>query len=150
MEEYGTGYDLEDEAADQEEGVREEAETDPEEPELEGNPEEGTVEGQPEEAAGEPGEDPGEETGEGEPEEEPEDDPETVSGNDIVISGDLVVFPEGYDFSGSGSEAPDTEAIVQAIEKQDEILTAGFACTCFLLGMLAGAMIIAGFRLRRV
>lgn len=86
----------------------------------------------------------GEESAEGSQEEE------TVSGNDIVIRGDVVVFPEEYDLSVLESEPVDTEVIVQAIEAQSDNMTAGFACTCFMLGVLAGAMIIAGFRLRRV
>lgn len=134
MEEYETDYDLEEEVTDQEDmegSYQEEPEADPEE-----SPEEETGEDQPQEEAEENLED-----------EAAAEDQETVSGNDIVISGDVVVFPEGYD---PGSEQFDTESIVQAIEKQDEILTAGFACTCFMLGVLAGAMIIAGFRLRRV
>ena len=135
MEEHETGYDLED----LEESNQEEPEADPDE-----SPEEETGEDQPQEEAEEELED---EAAEEDPEEDLEEDPETVSGNDIVISGDVVVFPEGYD---PGSEQLDTESIVQAIEKQDEILIAGFACTCFMLGVLAGAMIIAGFRLRRV
>ena len=145
MEEYETSYDLEEEAADQEDmegSYQEELEADPEE-----SLEEETGEEQPEEDADESEEDLEEEAAEEDPEEEPVEDPETVSGNDIVISGDVVVFPEGYD---PGSEQLDTESIVQAIEKQDEILIAGSACTCFMLGVLAGAMIIAGFRLRRV
>lgn len=88
-----------------------------------------------------------EETGE-EPAEESKE--ETASGNDIVIRGDAVIFPEEYDLSVLESEQVDTEAIVQAIEAQSYNMTAGFACTCFMLGVLAGAMIIAGFRLRRV
>ncbi len=89
-----------------------------------------------------------EETGEEQTEEGQEE--ETVSGNDIVIRGDAVIFPEGYDLAMSEGGQADTEALVQAIEAQNENMTAGFACTCFMLGVLAGAMIIAGFRLRRV
>lgn len=89
-----------------------------------------------------------EETGEGPAEGSQEE--ETVSGNDIVIRGDAVIFPEEYDLSVLESEPVDTEAIVQVIEAQSDNMTAGFACTCFMLGVLAGAMIIAGFCLRRV
>lgn len=144
MEKYKTDYDLEEESADSGEtegSYQEEPEADSDE-----SQEEEIGEKQPEEEAGETEADPDEEAAE----EDPEEDPETVSGNDIVISGDVVVFPEGYALSDLQGEQLDTESIVQAIEKQDEILTAGFACTCFMLGVLAGAMIIAGFRLRRV
>lgn len=77
---------------------------------------------------------------------------ETVSGNDIVIRGDVVVFPEGYEpvMSEGESALEDTGEIVKAIETQNDIIRAGSACTVFMLGVLAGAMIIAGFRLRRV
>lgn len=138
MEEYETVYDLDEETADQEdmEGSYQE--------ELEADSEEDIGEEIGEEQSEN---DESEEDSEESIEEESEEDQETVSGNDIVISGDVVVFPEGYDPS---IEQLDTESIVQAIEKQDDILAAGFACTCFMLGVLAGAMIIAGFRLRRV
>lgn len=144
MEEYETDYDLEEETADLEdtEGSYQE------EPGLDSDEsqEKETGEEQPEEESSESEADPEDEA----TEEDPEEDSETVSGNDLVISGDVIVFPEGYALSDLHGEQLDTESIVQAIEKQDDILTAGFACTCFMLGMLAGAMIIAGFRLRRV
>lgn len=108
----------------------------------------------------EDGADPEEETGEEQTETESVEDgsgesqeeTESVSGNDIVIKGDVVVFPEGYEpvVSEVESALEDTEAIVQAIETQNDIIKAGSACTVFMLGVLAGAMIIAGFRLRRV
>ena len=62
----------------------------------------------------------------------------------------MIVFPEDYDLSALGGEPADTESIVQAVEKQGDIMTAGFTCTCFMLGILAGALVIAGFLLRRV
>lgn len=135
MEEYEESYNLEEEAADQEymEGsYQEESGADPEEKTGEDQLETDESEEDSEEEAAEA---------------DPEEDSETVSGNDIVISGDVIVFPEGYD---PGSEQLDTESIVQAIEDLNENMTAGFACTSFLLGVLAGTVIIAGFRLRRV
>ena len=174
MEGYETVYDLE-EPADQEETITEPEpeESEPEEPEPEeSEPEEPEQEGpeaepeEPEQETGEPEEGAEEEQPEEEPEEtdaEPEDgteeepageteDPEeeTVSGNDLVVSGDVIVFPEDYDLSTLGGEPADTESIVQAVEKQSDIMTAGFTCTCFMLGILAGALVITGFRLRRV
>lgn len=152
MEEYETDYDLE-EPADQEEVAAEPEETEPEEP----DPEETETEpGEPDqEGSAEQEEPPAEEQPEDgadeivqDPEEEP--DQETVSGNDLVVSGDVIVFPEEYDLSALGGEPADTESIVQAVEKQSDIMTAGFTCTCFMLGLLAGAVLIAGFRLRRV
>lgn len=143
----------------------ESAPEEPEQAETEEEPEK-TETGEPEEAGQE--EDPAEEqpedgeTGdaadadtedgtEEEPAEEPEEpDQETVSGNDLVVSGDVIVFPEDYDLSALGGEPADTESIVQAVERQTDIMTAGFTCTCFMLGVVAGALVIAGFRLRRV
>lgn len=125
-------------------------ETEPEEAEPDGNPEEE----EPEDGAYDTVTD-AEEEPEEEPEEESEEEPEepeqeTVSGNDPAGSGDVTVFPDGYDFSAPGEEPAGTEYIVQAVEKQSDIMTAGFTCTCFMLGLLAGAVLIAGFRLRRV
>lgn len=165
MEEYETEYDQEvsedldsteqeDAVTGSEETDQEEAGADPEETEQDGedpeeDPEEATGEEQPGTEADGTAEDQDEEAGE-EPAEGRED--ETVSGNDIVIKGDVVVFPEGYEPVMSESEGvrADTEAIVQAIEAQNDNMTAGFACTCLMLGVLAGSMIISGFRLRRV
>lgn len=144
MEEYETDYDLEEETADlkdTEGSYPEEPEADPDE-----SQEEETGEEQPEEESGETEADPEDEA----TEEDPEEDPETVSGNDLVISGDVIVFPEGYYLSDLEGEQLDVEPIVQAIEKQSDIMTAGFTCTCFMLGILAGALVITGFRLRRV
>ena len=155
MEGYEEVYDQET-AAEQE--VTESAESEPSETEaVETEPEESDQE---EPGFEEDGADPEEETGEEQTETESVEDgsgesqeeTESVSGNDIVIKGDVVVFPEGYEpvVSEVESALEDTEAIVQAIETQNDIIKAGSACTVFMLGVLAGAMIIAGFRLRRV
>ena len=157
MEGYETDYAPE-EPADQDETITEPEpeESEPEEPEpeeLETEPEtsekgaaEEQPEEEPEETDAEP-EDGTEEEAAGETE-EPED--ETVSGNDLIVGGDVIVFPEDYDLATLGTEPADTASIVQAVERQTDIMTAGFACTCFMLGVLAGALVIAGFRLRRV
>jgi hypothetical protein len=155
VEGYEEVYDQET-AAEQE--VTESAESEPSETEaVETEPEESDQE---EPGSEEDGADPEEETGEEQTETESVEDgsgesqeeTESVSGNDIVIKGDVVVFPEGYEpvVSEVESALEDTEAIVQAIETQNDIIKAGSACTVFMLGVLAGAMIIAGFRLRRV
>lgn len=164
MEGYETDYAPE-EPADQDETItepepeesepeepeQEELETEPEELETEPEtPEKGAAEEQPEEEPEETDaepEDGTEEEAAGETE-EPED--ETVSGNDLIVGGDVIVFPEDYDLATLGTEPADTASIVQAVERQTDIMTAGFACTCFMLGVLAGALVIAGFRLRRV
>ena len=155
VEGYEEVYDQET-AAEQE--VTESAESEPSETEaVETEPEESDQE---EPGSEEDGADPEEETGEEQTETESVEDgsgesqeeTESVSGNDIVIKGDVVVFPEGYEpvVSEVESALEDTEAIVQAIETQNDIIKAGSACTVFMLGVLAGAMIIAGVRLRRV
>lgn len=138
-------------------------ETDPEEAEQEGTESEGSEADPEEDQEEETGEDQEETEGDGtdeslegeiseDSEEGAQEETETVSGNDIVIKGDVVVFPEGYEpvMSEVESALEDTEAIVKAIETQNDIIKAGSACTVFMLGVLAGAMIIAGFRLRRV
>ena len=85
---------------------------------------------------------------------EPADDAgETVSGNDIItISGNAVIFPEDFDLSllGSGSEsAVDQTALIEAIENQSTLLYNVSAAVIFLLGVIAGILLIHGFRLRR-
>lgn len=163
MEGYETDYDLE-EPADQEEATVEPEKTEPEEPgpeETETEPgepdqeesaeqEEPSAEEQPEDGTDEIVTDSEEGQEEGPAAEEEEPDQETVSGNGLVVSGDVIVFPEDYDLSTLGGGPADIESIVQVVEEQSDIMTAGFACTCFMLGLLAGAVLVAGFRLRRV
>lgn len=78
---------------------------------------------------------------------------ETVSGNDIItISGNAVIFPEDFDLSllGSGSESNvDQTALLEAIENQSTLLYNVSAAMIFLLGVIAGILLIHGFRLRR-
>ncbi|MBD5526717.1 MAG: hypothetical protein HDR04_20425 [Lachnospiraceae bacterium] len=85
---------------------------------------------------------------------EPADDAgETVSGNDIItISGNAVIFPEDFDLSllGSGNESNvDQTALIEAIENQSTLLYNVSAAVIFLLGVIAGILLIHGFRLRR-
>ncbi len=172
MGEYETGYDPEvpEDLGEQDPEVPEDqGEQDPEVPADQEEPDPEAVEPEPEETGQEGSEaEPGNpDQEEGSLEEQPEDgteeepapaeeteepDPETVSENDLVVSGDVIIFPEEYDLSMLGGEPVDvdTESIVEAVEKQSDIMTAGFTCTCFMLGILAGALVIAGFRLRRV
>lgn len=78
---------------------------------------------------------------------------ETVSGNDIItISGNSVIFPEDFDLSllGSGNESNvDQTALIEAIENQSAMLYNVSAAVIFLLGVIAGILLIHGFRLRR-
>lgn len=157
MEGYETVYDLEEPAGEPEpeELEAEQIETEPaepEQPEEEAGPEESGQEEDPgpeqqgeeagQEENTEPEEEPGQETASG--------NDLSVSGNDSAASGDVNVFPEDYDLSAPGGELPDTESIVQAVERQTDVTAAGFTCTCFMLGFLAGALVITGFRVRRV
>ena len=152
MEGYETVYDLEEQAGEPEpeELEAEQIETEPAGPEHleeEAEQEEDAWPEQQGEEAGqeentEPEEEPGQETASG--------NDLSVSGNDSAAGGDVNVFPEDYDLSAPEGELPDTESIVQAVEKQGDIMTAGFTCTCFMLGVLAGALVITGFRVRRV
>ena len=48
------------------------------------------------------------------------------------------------------SETLDTDAVVQAIEKQTEVVHNGFIGVCVGLGLLVGMVFVQGFRLRRV
>lgn len=85
---------------------------------------------------------------------EPADDTvETVSGNEIIaISGNAVIFPEDFDLSllGSGSESNvDQTALIEAVENQSTLLYNVSAAVIFLLGVIAGILLIHGFRLRR-
>lgn len=48
------------------------------------------------------------------------------------------------------AEIADTEAIVEAIERQTEVITYGFTGISIGVGLIAGAVVVQGFRLRRV
>lgn len=79
---------------------------------------------------------------------------ETISGNDIVtISGNAVIFPEDFDLSLLGgsteSSTGDSDAIIKAIEAQNDLFYGISAVMVFLLGVIAGILLIHGFRLRR-
>lgn len=121
-------------------------ETGPEEEPEESEPEDETETSEPEDQPEEP--EPEEQTG------EPADDiVETVSGNDVVtISGNAVIFPEDFDLSllGSSNESSvDQTALIEAVENQSTLLYNVSAAVIFLLGVIAGLLLIHGFRLRR-
>lgn len=78
----------------------------------------------------------------------------TVSGNDIItISGNAVIFPEDFDLSllsGSTENSTcDTGTVVDAIKSQTDLIFIASATAIFLLGVIAGILLIQGFRLRR-
>lgn len=81
--------------------------------------------------------------------------PVSVSGNDIVtISGNAVIFPEGFDLSMfSGSDPDDLtslDALIEAETLQTEVICSVSVGIMFFLGLIAGILLIQGFRLRRV
>lgn len=85
----------------------------------------------------------------------PEEQPDSVSGNDTVtVSGNTVIFPEGFDFSMfSGSdpgEPASLDALIEAETLQTEVICSASVGIMFLLGLIAGILLIHGFRLRRV
>lgn len=80
--------------------------------------------------------------------ENPVSGPETVSGNstDYPYSSDMDASThEAYESDGT-----DSLLLVETMERQNDILYAGFMSTLFILGIILGVLIIHGFRLRRV
>lgn len=78
----------------------------------------------------------------------------TVSGNDIImISGNAVIFPEDFDLSllsgSTESSMCDAGTMVDAIKNQTDLMYSASAAAIFLLGVIAGILLIQGFRLRR-
>lgn len=84
------------------------------------------------------------ETDDEESEDTEADDEESDLPEETTISGNTIIFPEEYDFSG------DTDAVVEAIQAQSLYMRAGFVVVVFLLGVVIGFLFICGFRLRRV
>lgn len=81
--------------------------------------------------------------------------PVSVSGNDIVtISGNAVIFPEDFDFSMFSGNDPggltSLDALIEAETFQTEVICGVSVGIMFLLGVIAGILLIHGFRLRRV
>lgn len=72
------------------------------------------------------------------------DDEESDLPEETTISGNTIIFPEEYDFSGN------TDAVVEAIQAQSLYMRAGFVVVAFLLGAVIGLLFVCGFRLRRV
>lgn len=67
----------------------------------------------------------------------------------VTISGNTIIFPEEYDLSTFLSSAEDSVALVQAVDEQTDVLHSGFSATNFLLGLIAGGVLIQSFRLSR-
>lgn len=145
-------------------GTEESPGADPESPEEETGPVDSSAEtgsGEDtgtEDQTGEPGmEDPAEDDEtEGLPEEPADQTDGTISGNDpgdiITISGNAVIFPEGFDLSqlnGSESSTGDVTALTEAVESQSDLIYSAALIISLLLGVIAGILLINGFRLRR-
>ena len=84
-----------------------------------------------------------------------EGQPVSVSGNDTVtVNGNAVIFPEGFDFSmfsGSDPDGPSSlDALIEAEALQTEVICSASVGIMFLLGLIAGILLVHGFRLRRV
>lgn len=77
----------------------------------------------------------------------------TVSGNDVItISGNAVIFPEGFDLSqlnSSEGSTVDVAALTEAVEYQSSLIYSAALAISLLLGVIAGILLIHGFRLRR-
>ena len=84
-----------------------------------------------------------------------EGQPVSVSGNDTVtVSGNAVIFPEDFDFSMFSVGDPDSltglDALIEAETYQTEVICSVSVGIMFFLGIIAGILLIHGFRLRRV
>lgn len=80
--------------------------------------------------------------------EQPFSTPETVSGNSADYS-----YGSGADSSTDAayeSGGTDSLLLVETLERQNDILCAGFMSTLFILGTILGVLVMHGFRLRRV
>lgn len=77
-------------------------------------------------------------------------EPET--GSYITVSGNTAVFPDGYDTAAlpAAYSSADSDALVQAAAEQTDILRGGFLAVSLFVGVLLGAVLVNGFRLRRV
>lgn len=98
------------------------------------------------------------ETSETESPEETETEAETETHElPVSVSGNTVIFPEGYGYITAGYSAGDPGSVVEAldaqtkaVEAQTEAMREGFIAICFLLGAILGILLVQGFRLRRV
>lgn len=80
--------------------------------------------------------------------EQPVSTPETVSGNSADYpygSSEDASTHAAYDSGGT-----DSLLLIEVMERQNDILYAGFMSTLFILGTILGVLVIHGFRLRRV
>lgn len=80
---------------------------------------------------------------------------EIISVNEIVtISGNTLVFPDDFDFSmfesRSEVEVGNLDTVVESIENQTSFILGVSDVAIFLLGIIAGILLVHGFRLRRV
>ena len=78
----------------------------------------------------------------------------TISGNDIVtISGNAVILPADFDFSmlGSNSEISpaDMDGLIEVVENQTQVIYGVSFAVLLFLGVIAGILLVHGFRLRR-
>lgn len=75
----------------------------------------------------------------------------------VSVSGNAVIFPEGYGYIAAEYSAGDPGTVIEALEVQTKAIEAqtaamqeGFAAVCAVLGVILGIVLVQGFRLRRV
>lgn len=95
---------------------------------------------------------PDEETGSNKTYPEKPDHPDSRS---ETVSGNSTDYLYGSDSDASAHAAYESDGtnsllLVETLEKQNNILCAGFMSTLFILGIILGILIMHGFRLRRV
>ncbi len=109
-------------------------------PESEDDPDEGDYEAEPDENDVEEAE--SFENGASDADRDSESD--TSPSEEAGSSEDISTYT-AYDSNGT-----DSLLLVETMERQNDILCAGFMSTLFILGIILGVLIIHGFRLRRV
>lgn len=88
-------------------------------------------------------------------EEDPEEESEDIIGNEIVtVSGNVIVFPEDFDFSmfqvNAEGEVGNYDDLAEMVEDQTTLIYGSSVVIILLLGIIAGTLFVHGFRLRRV
>lgn len=88
-------------------------------------------------------------------EEDPEEESEDLIGNEIVtVSGNVIVFPEDFDFSmfqvNAEGEVGNYDDLAEMVEDQTTLIYGSSVVIILLLGIIAGTLFVHGFRLRRV
>lgn len=76
-------------------------------------------------------------------------EPEQV--NTLTVSGNVIILPDGYEPAEMQAyTSEDIAAVIESLEYQTDIIRGGMIGLAFLIGIIAGILLIHGFRLRRV